>query len=69
MYIECVLGYVCVPHVCSVLRGQERALDTPELDLWVLDPLNLEFQMVMSRHEVLGIDLGSTGRAFSVLNH
>lgn len=51
---------VCTPHACVVHRGQNRKLDT----------LELEFRAVVScRHMGAGIKPGISGRTSSVLNN
>jgi hypothetical protein len=48
-----------VHHVPGANGGQKK----------ILGPLELELQMIISYHEVLGIEPGSSGRASSALNH
>lgn len=51
--------YVCLSHICSIYRGQERA---PDL-------LKLQLTIAVSCHmEVLGIEPGCSGREVSALN-
>lgn len=50
---------VCVPHVCSGHRGQER----------MMDPLELELQIVVGYPVDVGNQTRPSGRAASALTH